>query len=186
MATNEMAAEGSGSGAPVAAKIPLAPLMISVVLAVIVAVAAAGGGIYWLVRSGRLPLPTVALASAKVEATAPVATHAMVLEPLVVNLADAGGKAYLRVALTLRVIDADDKEKVKTKEEKLKDAKGGGEDEAAVRDTLLTVLGRDTADTLLAADGKQHAKAELKAALEEHASEVKVTDIFFTEFLVQR
>ena len=186
MATNEMAVEGGGSGAPVTAKVPFVPLVIAVITAVFVAMAVAGGGICWLVRSGRLPLPTAPTAATKVEAAAPVATHAMVLEPLVVNLADAGGKGYLRVALTLRVVDADDKKDAKAKEEKPKDAKSSGEDEAAVRDTLLTVLGQDTADTLLAADGKQHAKAELKAALAERVSEMKVADIFFTEFLVQR
>jgi flagellar FliL protein len=186
MATNEMAVEGSGSGIPVTAKVPFVPLVIAVITAVIVAMAVAGGGICWLVRSGRLPLPTAPAAATKVGAAAPVATHAMVLEPLVVNLADAGGKAYLRVALTLRVVDGDDKKDAKAKEEKPKDGKSSGEDEAAVRDTLLTVLGQDTADTLLAADGKEHAKAELKAALAEHASEMKVADIFFTEFLVQR
>ena len=186
MATNEMAVEGSGSGVPVTAKVPFVPLVIAVITAVIVAMAIAGGGICWLVRSGRLPLPTGPAAATKAEAAAPLATHAMVLEPLVVNLADAGGKAYLRVALTLRVVDADDKKNAKAKEEKPKDGKSSGEDEAAVRDTLLTVLGQDTADTLLAADGKEHAKAELKAALAEHASEIKVSDIFFTEFLVQR
>ena len=186
MATNETAVEGSGPGVPVTAKVPLVPLVIAVVTAVVVAVAVVGGSLYWLAHSGRLSLPMTGPTAAKVETAAPVATHAMVLEPLVVNLADAGGKAYLRVALTLRVVDADDKKEAKTKEEKPKDSKSSGEDEAAVRDTLLTVLGRDTADSLLAVDGKQHAKSELKEALAEHASEIKVTDIFFTEFLVQR
>lgn len=184
MATNEMTVEGNESGAHVTAKVPFVQLVFAVITAVSVAMGVVGGGIFWLVRSGRLPLPTVPTAETKVEAAAPVATHEMVLEPLVVNLADAGGKAYLRVALTLRVVDADDKKDTKAKDETSQDAKNNGE--AAVRDTLLTVLGQETADTLLAADGKQHAKAELKDALADHASEIKVADIFFTEFLVQR
>ena len=57
---------------------------------------------------------------------------------------------------------------------------------AAVRDTVLTVLGRQTADGLLAADGKEHLKAELKSAIAEHNPDLKVKDVFFTDFLVQR
>jgi flagellar protein FliL len=187
MATNETAVEGSAvGGASGTANVPFVPLIIAVVVAAAISVAVVGGGAYWLARSGRLSLPATALAATKAESSGPVATHAMVLEPLVVNLADADGKAYLRVAVTLRVVDADDKKEAKTKEEQPKGSQGDDEDQAAVRDTLLTVLGRDSSDALLAADGKQHVKEELKAALTEHASGVKVADIFFTEFLVQR
>jgi flagellar FliL protein len=57
---------------------------------------------------------------------------------------------------------------------------------AAVRDTVLMVLGRQTADGLLAVDGKEHLKSELKAALSERNTDLKVKDVFFTDFLVQR
>ena len=107
----------------------------------------------------------------------------MVLEPLLVNLADAGGSSYLRVALTLRVRDTTEGKDSKAKDEK---SKGADEDVAAVRDTVLTVLGRQTADGLLAADGKEHLKAALKTALAEHNADLKVADVFFTDFLVQR
>ena len=70
--------------------------------------------------------------------------------------------------------------------EKTKDDKGTEDAVAAVRDTVLAVLGRQTADGLLAADGKEHLKAELKAALAEHNADLKVKDVFFTDFLVQR
>jgi flagellar FliL protein len=119
----------------------------------------------------------------KPAAVLPVATHAMVLEPLLVNLADAGGSSYLRVALTLRVTDVSGGKSSKVKDEK---SKGADEDVAAVRDTVLTVLGRQTADGLLADDGKDHLKAALKAALAEHNADLKVVDVFFTDFLVQR
>ena len=74
----------------------------------------------------------------------------------------------------------------KTKDEKSKDDKVADDAGAAVRDTVLTVLGRQTADSLLATDGKEHLKSELKAALAEHNRDLKVTDVFFTDFLVQR
>ena len=122
----------------------------------------------------------------RTEAVALTTTHAMVLEPLLVNLADAGGSSYLRVALTLRVADVADKKGAKASDEKSKNDKGAEDAVAAVRDTVLTVLGRQTADGLLATDGKEHLKTELKAALAEHNADLKVKDVFFTDFLVQR
>jgi flagellar protein FliL len=140
--------------------------------------------VYYLAHTGRLPMRGAS--TQKIETVVPVTTHAMVLEPLLVNLADGGGSSYLRVALTLRVAEVVDKKDSKAKGEKSKDDKGTDEDIAAVRDTVLSVLGRQTADDLLAADGKKHLKDELKAALAEHNGELKVMDVFFTDFLVQR
>jgi flagellar FliL protein len=170
--------------APIATKIPVVPLLIAVVLGVVIAVLGVGGVVYYLAHTGRLPMQ--GRTPQKIEVDTPVTTHAMVLEPLLVNLADAGGSSYLRIALTLRVADIADKKDAKAKDEKSKNEKAGDEDGAAVRDTVLTVLGQQTADGLLAADGKARLKAELKKALAEHNANLKVMDVFFTDFLVQR
>jgi len=170
--------------APAAAKFPLIPLLIAVVVGVLVAMCGVGGVVYYLVRTGRLPGRESS--ARKAEVSAPVTTHAMVLEPLLVNLADAGGSSYLRVAMTLRVADATEGKDNKAKEEKPKEGKEASDAVASVRDTMLAVLGRQTADRLLAVDGKEQLKAELKAALAEHNSDLKVMDVFFTDFLVQR
>jgi flagellar protein FliL len=142
-----------------------------------------GTVVYYLARAGRIPMEKGA--TSKVEVDAPVSTHAMVLEPLLVNLADTGGSSYLRVALTLRITDVDPKKNAKSKDEKNKDGKGSDDAVAAVRDTVLTVLGRQTTEGLLATDGKEHLKKDLKEALAEHNSDLKVVDVFFTDFLVQ-
>ena len=170
--------------APVGAKVPVVPLLIAVVAGVVIATLGVGGVVYYLAHTGRLSMQGGA--AQKTEAIGPATTHAMVLEPLLVNLADAGGSSYLRVALTLRVADAADKKGTKANGEKGKSDNGTEDAVAAVRDTVLTVLGRQTADDLLAADGKEHLKAELKSALAEHNAELKVKDVFFTDFLVQR
>jgi flagellar FliL protein len=170
--------------APVAAKVPVVPLLIAVVAGVVIATMGVGGVVYYLAHTGRLSMQGGA--AQKTEAIASATTHAMVLEPLLVNLADAGGSSYLRVALTLRVADVIDKKGAKANDEKSKDDKGTEDAVAAVRDTVLTVLGRQTADGLLAVDGKEHLKTELKAALAEHNADLKVKDVFFTDFLVQR
>jgi flagellar protein FliL len=175
----------SSSSAPVPvaapARFPVVPLLIAVVAGVLIATLGVGGVVYYLARTGKLPLQRGA--AVKTDQAAPMTTHAIVLEPLLVNLADAGGSSYLRVALTLRVADESGKKDAKQKEERSKD---GDEAVAAVRDTTLTVLGRQTADALLAADGKEQLKAELKSALAKHNADLKVTDIFITDFLVQR
>jgi flagellar FliL protein len=168
---------------PVAAKFPIFPLLIAVVVGVVIATLGVGGVVYYLAHTGRLPVQGTAQ---KTEVIALATTHAMALEPLLVNLADAGGSSYLRVALTLRVADGAAKKGAKADAEKGKDDKGAEDAVAAVRDTVLTVLGRQTADGLLAADGKEHLKTELKAALAEHNADLKVKDVFFTDFLVQR
>jgi flagellar FliL protein len=168
----------------VEAKFPLIPLLIAVVLGVVVATLGVGGVVYYLVRTGRLPGREGA--AHRAEAAALTATHAMVLDPLLVNLADAGGSSYLRIAMTLRVADAAEGKDAKPKEEKPKEGKENSDAVASVRDTMLTVLGRQTADRLLAVDGKEELKAELKTALAEHNADLKVMDVFFTDFLVQR
>jgi flagellar FliL protein len=174
-------ARGAGSNKPA-----LMPLVLAVVGAVLLSVLLLGGIGYYLIRSGRLTLPAAGAPVVKVEPTVEPTTHAMMLEPMVVNLADVGGKTYLRVALTLRVVDAPAKKDAKAKEEAGKDAKGGNDAEAGVRDTALEVLGRQTATELLAADGKERLKSELKVAFAAHNAELKVADVFFTEFLVQQ
>jgi flagellar protein FliL len=165
-------------------KFPLVPLLIAVVIGVVIATLSVGSGVYYLAHTGRLPVQGAS--TQKTEAVALATTHAMVLEPLLVNLADAGGSSYVRVALTLRVADVADKKGARANGEKNKDDKGTDDGVAAVRDTVLTVLGRQTADGLLAANGKEHLKTELKAALAEHNADLKVKDVFFTDFLVQR
>jgi flagellar FliL protein len=163
------------------------PLLIATVTAVVIAMLLLGGGMYYLAKSGRLAaLLGTPATSVKTEQTAPPPTHAIALEPVVVNLADEGGKTFLRIGITLRVLDAELPKGEKPKEENSKDTKSAGDAEAAVRDTALEVLGRQTAEELLAADGKEHLKTELKAAIEKHNPDQKVTDVFFTEFLVQR
>jgi flagellar FliL protein len=170
--------------APAEAKFPVITMLLAVVAGAVIAALGVGGAVYYLAKTGRLAVQ--GKTAQKTEALVPIATRALPLEPLLVNLADAGGSSYVRVALTLRVSDADDMKDVKGKGEKGKEDKGADESVSAVRDTVLTVLGQQTADGLLAADGKERLKTDLKAALAKHNTDLKVMDVFFTDFLVQR
>ncbi|MGH9596462.1 MAG: flagellar basal body-associated FliL family protein [Edaphobacter sp.] len=174
----------SPASEPAVAKVPMFPLLIAVVVGVVIATLGVGGVVYYLAHTGKLPMQGTA--ASKAAGVIPATTHVLVLEPMLVNLADAGGSSYLRLTMTLRVADGVEKKGAKAKAENGKDEKSSDATVAAIRDTALTVLGRQTADDLLATEGKEHLKAALKAALAERNADLKVADIFFTDFLVQR
>jgi flagellar FliL protein len=99
------------------------------------------------------------------------------LEPFLVNLADPDGDRFLRVGIDLGL------------ERDLGEKKRGGESAlplARTRDAILTILTTCKADTLMAPAGKAALKNELTRALREHAPELGVREVYFTEFLVQR
>jgi flagellar FliL protein len=164
-------------------------MLIFTLLGAVIASLVLGGVLYCFVHSGRLSIRKGAAKAAP----ALTGTRLLVLDPLLVNLADEGGSSYLRLSLTLQVADA-----AGTKDSKVKNDGGEmaavrdtaltvlGQQTAAVRDTALTVLGQQTADGLLAPDGKERLKDELKNALTRHNGDLKVTTVFFTDFLVQR
>jgi flagellar FliL protein len=165
------------------------PLVFIVLGTVVMVLAAVGGGIYWLSKTGRLPIAGVAAATAPVaEKLEPVKTRVVVLEPLLVNLADQGGASYLRIVMALEVEDPPPLKDAKQKEEKPaeKGKAAVNEDEVKMRDVALTVLGRETSGSLLAPEGKEQLKETLRAAISAHVTDVKVVDVLFTEFLVQR
>lgn len=158
-------------------KLPVAMLLIVVLLGSLLGAAGAGGGLYYLMQSGKLPGGTETA-----QRTSEGPLHPMVLEPILANLADDGGHAYLRLGVTLNV------EGAAAKGETSGEAKSGktpSEEDLAVRDTVLAVLGQQTSTWLLGPDGKEHLKIELKDALAKRNAQLKIKDIFFTDFLVQ-
>jgi len=159
-------------------KLPVVPLVTSVVLGILLSVAAIGGVGYYLIHSGKLRLQTMPPPPISLDPK----THPVALDPLIVNLADASGTAYLRVSLVLEVADAARSAKSGEKE--------GDEKQnpfsAAARDAALTVLSKQTSEVLLTLPGKNGVKVELKKAIAECDPNLKIVDLYFTEFLVQR
>lgn len=167
------------------AKVPVVPLILGVIVAALFSTGAVGGVAYWAIKTGKLPIAGVKTVTVVIAAE-PIKTKLVPLDPLLVNLADADGKGYLRVALTLKVEDPPVLKDAKPKEEK--EAKGApkNEFEAQERDAAFGILGKETSEQLLAVDGKERLKSDLKAALVEHVPEIKVDEVLITEFLVQR
>lgn len=181
MATSTPVADTASSSPGLSATGPGRPsikyLLIAMLIGAATASLAFGGVLYYFARSGRLSIRGVAAATTR--SPSEPSTHLLVLDPLLVNLPGEGD--YLRLSLSLQVADAPAKTESGSKSDK-----SGADAIAAIRDTALTVLGRQTADDLLAQDGKERLKVELKDALADHNADLKVTKIFFTEFLVQR
>jgi flagellar FliL protein len=160
----------------------LVPVLLSTLLTLFIAV---GGG-YYLIHTGKLgeisPSVSNQVQVPPVIVVAPPASHVLGLEPMIVNLSDAGGHAYLRATISLRIQDED---KVEKKEEK-KDPKAVDAVATELRDTTLAVLSRQTSDALLQADGRETLKRSLELEYKQRNREIPVIDIYFTDFLVQR
>ena len=159
-------------------------MILAVVAAVILSIVAIGGTVVYLIRSGRLPVQKTITVEAKAPPPAAAApSHTMALDGIVANLADSSGAAYLKMGLMLKIADEPVKKGAKAEE---KPKAGMSDDEAGVRDTVLMVVGHQNAEGLLAPDGKERLKEEIKKSLVEHNPELKVMEIHFTDFLVQR
>ncbi len=178
-----MDATAAKSAAP---KPPMMTMLMVMALTVLLTVGGVAGVVMYLAKSGKLGgVAAAAVVSEPVRAEPmKLRTHALAMEPMLVNLMDADGHSYLRVGVTLEVEDPPQKKG--EKETEAKDGKVAAEVSAPLRDAVLAVVGRQRSEDLLTADGKERLKRELKMALAERAPESKVTEIFFTDFLVQR
>jgi flagellar FliL protein len=166
-------------------KIGLGVILIPVLLSTVLTLGVVVGGGFYLLRSGKLGATAQGAATqpaaAPIIVVAPPASHVLALEPMIVNLSDAGGRAYLRASVSLRIKD---EEKADKKEEK-KDLKA---DTVAteLRDTTLAVLSRQASDELLLPGGRETLKKALEHEYKERNTEVPVLEVYFTDFLVQR
>ncbi len=200
----------STEAAPRSSKQPsLAMTLMVVFFGTLLGAAAAAGGGFYLLSSGRISLG----GSGSGQSAKQGKERSVVLEPIVANLADEGGHAFVRLGLRIELEDDGGTdagaaavaapeaaaEPAKTAASGAASSKPGsatgapaggqagapGELESSIRDTVLTVLGRQKSTDLLGPDGKEHLKIELHEAIERGGVRVKVRDLFFTDFVVQ-
>jgi flagellar FliL protein len=139
-------------------------------LPVIVLLLGGAGGGYWYVQSVRAAAATTE--KKPVEEKEP--TGLLAFDSFTVNLADPGGRRYLRVAVSLVLPDEEMAKKVD--EEDLAKSK--------IRSTLIDVLSGRLATELSTPAGR----TELKHAIAEaasHAGHIEVKDVLFQDFIVQ-
>ena len=136
----------------------------------LVAILGGGGAAYWMFFANA---PAAEAAEPVEEETGPGA--AVALEPFVVNLADAAGTRYLRVSLSLVVAD------------EVHAAEIGESDvtKARIRSAILELLAVQTADRLITPDGKAELKKTIAEAASHAVEELHVSDVLFSEFVVQ-
>jgi flagellar FliL protein len=175
MSTEAQTPETEGAPAPKKSKKPLIIIALVVLL-----LGGGGGGAYWwfVARPAAAPAEGEEGAEGAAHAEAKAAEHPAIvpLDAFVVNLADPGGSRYLRVTLGL-VVDG---------EERAKELEENAVSKMKVRSSILELLALQTADKLTTPEGK----TELKKAIAEHAGksageETKVSDVLFSEFIVQ-
>jgi flagellar protein FliL len=143
-----------------------------IVLIVVLVLAAGGGGAaFYFWKANAAPAGD---ASAENRAK-PEASGLVTLEPFLVNLADEGGHAYLRVSLKLLV----------TNEEQVALFEGKAVIKSMVRSAILETLATQTAERLVTPEGK----AALKETITKHIAALKqpidVHDVLFSDFVVQ-
>jgi len=123
----------------------------------------------WL---SRLDKQGIAAAGEPLETGGKIAGYRqLALEPLVVNLADAGGRRFVRVSITLEFTDACvEKELARV--------------DYRVRDAIIQVLRSKTAADL-APQRAEEVREELLATINSLLADNKVTGLYFQEFIIQ-
>lgn len=140
-------------------------LMKWIILAALIAVI--GGGAYaaWVFYfQGNADKP------AEVEQPVEKATFSM--DTFLVNLADPGGKRYLKVSMNLVVTSAQTVEEFTARNSEL-------------RDVVLMLLSSKKYDDIATYAGKTTLKQEIIAQLNRKLTQGQAEDVYFTEFLVQ-
>lgn len=160
--------EGEGKGAAPGGK-PVKKLIV-----LLIAVAILGGGGFYAWNSGLLKesakkkaIAARPPAEAKVEIgpTRP-------METFIVNLADPSGRRYLKVKMDLEL----NHEKLTTEVDKRL---------PQLRDAILTTLCSKTFEDIAGQEGKMQLRAEMMAMINQYLTTGKITNIYFTEFIVQ-
>jgi flagellar FliL protein len=154
----------------------LRSLLLLVVVTSLLVAAAAGGATWFFVRRAERSsqLGTSLSDRRQHENKANSFLH---LEPFTVNLADTQQSAFLRVGIDLGL------------SEELPESKGSEKGSAftpRIRDTILAILASWQSEAVLAQDGRAKPKRDLVRALQERVPELGVTEVYFTDFLVQR
>jgi flagellar FliL protein len=135
---------------------------------ILLLLAGGGGGGWWYVY-GR--------ASSTVQAAEPAPDPTMVsFEPFIVNLADPGGRRFLRVSLQLLVVG--EHAAVELEEKK-------GLLHSRVRSALLELLTTQTSAGLATPEGRNALKKAIAETAAHQLEGTEVSDVLFAEFVVQ-
>jgi len=149
-------------------------LMILIICILIVAIAVGAGlFILWGKVSGTAPETTEIVEEvAKMKDGKPITKSLLSMDTFVVNLADPGGKRYLRISMSLEIDDQDFLDDVKKKLPKM-------------RDRILMILPAKAFNDIRTSSGKDALREEIIAQLNPLLDKCKIENLYFQEFVVQ-
>lgn len=93
-------------------------------------------------------------------------------EPYLVNLADAGGKRYLKLTMKMELSDAKLQEEL-------------SERNSEIRDALIILLSSKEYEDIATPSGKTRLKQEIMVRMNKMIKNGQIKEIFFTDFIVQ-
>jgi flagellar FliL protein len=150
-----------------AAKPKKSPVML--IVAAVVLLGGGGGGYWWWSSKA------AAAEGEHVEKEPEADPGVVSFEPFVANLADAGGTRFLRIAVKLVVDNAEHAKEIEENPVVL----------AQARSAILDALTERMADELVTPEGKAALKDDITAHTADLFHDTKVTNVLFTEFVVQ-
>lgn len=142
------------------------------IIAGVVLLLAGGGGAaaYWKLRK-----PAADAAEAKAEPKKLESTGIVSFEPFVVNLADQGAQRFLRINVRLIVGEEGEAEHIQKSEVAL----------MRLRSAIIELLTEQTSDRIVTAEGKSALRKEIAKRAQEITEPTEVTDVLFSDFVVQ-
>jgi flagellar FliL protein len=155
-----------GAPAPPAPKKKRRFLWIGLAIAVLM-LGGGGAGYYWMNSQA-------ATAEPEPEPHEPLHQAVIPFDSFVVNLADSGGSRFLRVSLSLVVDDEESAEALEDPVTKIR-----------VRSAILELLAQQSAAPLITPEGKTALKQAIAEQSRKAAPKVQVSNVFFSEFIVQ-
>lgn len=142
------------------------PIIKIAILGIIVLAVGAGGYVGWI-KFFKRPAPEATAHKVEVEKKI---LHEW--EPFLVNLADAGGKRYLKVAMKLELSGAKLEEELAQRNFEMRDA-------------AIMILSSKEYEDIANASGKARLKQEVITRLNKIIKNGQVKEIYFTDFIVQ-
>jgi flagellar FliL protein len=167
----ESGEEKEGDGGNVGSKTVLIIIIAGFVL--FMAMAGAGFYILWQKMPGS-PANSVTVSKSATEKGQPTKGLGPLyaLNPFVVNLAGGGGKRFLRVKMDFELKDQTIFEKVRAQFPR-------------VKDKILTILSAKKFEDINTVKGKSDLRAEIAATIDTLFSKGAVTNVYFTEFVIE-
>lgn len=149
-------------------------LIILVICFLVIAMAVGAGlFLFWGKVSGTGPETVASNGKVLEKKDSKMMTKALLsMETFVVNLADPGGKRYLRVSMALEIDDQNFVEEVKKKIPQM-------------RDTILMILPEKKFADIRTSSGKSSLRDEIIARLNPLFENCKITNIYLQEFVIQ-